>query len=159
MNSRHISSLLGIFALAGLLSRAPLLSHANQEVHPAILSLSIPNLQARKNERVVAFAIHVSSGRIASLPDVPIGWSFSIDNDPSWNTTIDGSTRVGASAVTPDFFREFLFIQKNESPTVPFRIWGEVALTEDFTAERRVKIDTGDLILKPATRRNSALHR
>jgi len=112
------------------------------------MSLSIPALHATSKDRVVGFEFHVKSGRIAQLPNVPIGWNVSVDNDASWNTVIKASSTVGAAAVDPSFFRGFLVIEKNDSLGIPSDVEGEVVLTEDFTAEKRVKVGVKDLAMK-----------
>jgi hypothetical protein len=110
--------------------------------------VSIPALHATSKERVVGFEIHITSGRIAALPNVPIGWNVSIDNNASWNTLIKASSTVGAAAVDPGFFREFLVVEKNESLGVPFDMGGEVVVTEDFATARRIKIGIKDFALR-----------
>jgi hypothetical protein len=112
------------------------------------LSVSIPTLHATGKERVVGFEIHITSGRIAQLPKVPIGWDVSIDNNASWTTEIKASSTVGAAALDPTFFRDFLLVEKNRSLSVPFDIRGEVVVTEDFAAERRIKIEMKDFSIK-----------
>lgn len=116
--------------------------------HGQTMSISIPALHAASKERVVGFEIHVKSGRIAQLPNVPIGWNVSVDNDASWNTVIKGTSTVGAAAVDQSFFRGFLVVEKNESLGIPFDVEGEIVVTEDFTTERRIKVGIKDLVLK-----------
>jgi len=118
------------------------------------ISLSIPSLHATSKDRVVGFEFHLKSGRIAQLPNVPIGWNVSVDNDASWNTVIKASSTVGAAAVDPSFFRNFLVVEKNESLGIPFDVEGEVVLTEDFTAEKRVKVGVKDLVMKTVASKN-----
>lgn len=111
------------------------------------VSVSIPSLHVTRRERVVGFEIHVTSGRVARLSDVPIGWNVSIDNDASWNAVAKGSLTVGAAALDANFFRNFMVIEKNESLGIPFDVRGEVVVTEDFATERRIKITLNDLAL------------
>lgn len=124
-----------------------------------VMSISIPSLAISKEERVVGFEVHITSGRIAELPNVPIGWSISVDNSPSWNTVIKGSTLVGAAALDPDFFTDFLVVEKNESLGLAFDVRGEVVVTRDFIKERRINVGLKDLVLaeraarKPPERR------
>jgi len=117
------------------------------------LSVSIPSLKLTANERIVGFDIHVQSGVIVELPKVPFGWSLSIDNDPSWKTRVSGSLSVGAAALGPDFFRDFLVIdvEKDAPADVPFALHGEVIVTSDFATERRVKLGMKDFVLKAAS--------
>lgn len=112
------------------------------------VSISIPSLHLTSKERIVGFEIHIKSGRIAQLLNVPIGWDVSVDNDASWNTVIKGSSTVGAAALDPTFFRNFLVVEKNESLGIPFDVEGEVVVTQDFTTERRIKVGIKDLALK-----------
>jgi len=114
------------------------------------LSVSIPSLHATAKERVVGFEFHVRSGMIARLPNVPYGWSISIDNDPSWNTVIRGSIAVGAASVDPEFFRDFLVIEveKNAPSDMKFDLQGEVIVTEDFVNEKRIKLENSDFVFK-----------
>ena len=150
MNSgskRRLSLLLALIAaILGLLD-------VSEAARGQTLSVSIPTLHATSKERVVGFEIHVTSGRIAELPKVPIGWDVSIDNNASWNTEIKASSTVGAAALDPTFFRDFLVVEKNGSLSVPFDIRGEVVVTQDFATERRIKIAIKDFTLKELARR------
>jgi hypothetical protein len=114
------------------------------------MSVSVPALQIANNERIVGFEIHVRSGRIALLPNVPIGWNISVDNDPSWNTVIKGSIDVAAAAVNPDFLRDFMVVEvkKDASSDAPFDLQGEVIVTSNFITERRIKLSMKDFATK-----------
>ncbi len=117
-----------------------------------IMSVSIPALHIAPNERIVGFEIHVHSGRIALLPNLPIGWNVSVDNDPSWDTVIKGSIDVGAAAMDPDFLRNLLVVEveKGAPPDMPFDLQGEVVTTSDFKSERHIKLSTKDFTTKGA---------
>lgn len=117
-----------------------------------IMSVSIPALHVANNERIVGFEIHVRSARIALLPNVPIGWNVSVDNDPSWNTVIKGSIDVGAAAMYPDFLQDFMVveIEKDASSDAPFDLQGEVIVTSDFIKQRRIKLSMKDFATKGA---------
>ena len=116
--------------------------------------VSIPSLHLVGKERVVGFKIQIKSGRIAAAPNVPIGWHVTIDNDASWRTSIEGTVEVGAAALDSTFFQEFLVVEKNESMGIPFEIKGEVDVSEDFEALRRIKISMKDLVMKNVAARN-----
>jgi len=68
-----------------------------------MISVSIPALRIAPHERVVE--LYIKAGRIARLPDVPLDWSLSIGNDPSWNTDVEGTVMVRAAALDAAFFR------------------------------------------------------
>jgi len=114
------------------------------------LSVSVPILHVSSGERIVGFEIHVQSGRIAQIPNLPIGWSISVDNDPSWNTEIKGSIAVGAAAVDRTFLRGFIVVEveKDAPSDLPFDLQGEVIVTSDFSTERRIKLSTKDFVTK-----------
>jgi hypothetical protein len=135
-------------------SLAVLCSSASHRARRQTFSVSIPNLPVGTKERIVGFEIHVSSGRTAALPNIPIGWNLSVDNDPSWKTELEASSRVGASALAPGFFRNFLCIEKNESLGLPFGIAGEISVTEDFVKARKIPVAMKDIDLKQTVARN-----
>jgi hypothetical protein len=136
-----------------------LLLFGNLVGHGQTLSASIPALHLTGKERIVGFELHLQSGMIARLPKVPYGWSLSIDNDPSCNTTVSGSIAVGAGAVAPDFFQDFLVVEveDNSFEHMPFDLQGDVIVTEDFVAERRIKLMKKDFVFKTVTDRKNVV--
>ena len=106
--------------------------------------VSIPSLHLHKNERIVGFELRVRSGRIAQLPNVPIGWSVSVDNDPSWDTSMKGSIAVGAAALSLDSFQHFVIVEAEKDPDTPFVLRGEVIVTTDFLTTRTIKLSPKD---------------
>ena len=115
--------------------------------------LSIPTLNVATGERVVGFEFYITSGRIAAMPDVPIGWDVRVENSPSWNTVVRASSLVGAAAVDPSFFKNFLIVEKNDSFRNPFEIRGEIVVTRDFVEERRIRVSMKDIAIVPETRK------
>jgi hypothetical protein len=105
------------------------------------VSISIRSLAIGSGERVVGFDFEVTSGRIAQIPNAPIGWNISVNNDPSWKTRIEGSIIVAAAAVDASFFDDFMTIEKDESLGIPFGIQGEVVVSKDFSNMRRIKLE------------------
>jgi hypothetical protein len=140
---------------------AMLLLFGNVVGYCQILSVSIPALHLTGKERIVGFEFHLRSGMIARLPNVPYGWNISIDNDPSWNTTISGSIAVGAAAVDPDFFHDFLTVEveDNSFEHMPFDLQGEVFVTEDFVANRRIKLVNKDFVFKTVIDKKSVVQK
>jgi hypothetical protein len=115
--------------------------------HGQTVFISIPSLHVSAGERVTGFEIHVTSERNAALPCVPIGWDVPVDDNPSWNTVLRASVKVGAAALSPSYFANFLVAEKEKSLGIPFDIRGEILVTKDFRAERRIKIGLKDLTL------------
>lgn len=110
--------------------------------------VSTRSLTLGKRERVVGFEVSVVSGGVVALPSVPMGWNITIDNDPSWRTSIRGSAVVGAAAIDPNFFRDFIVIKKHDLQGVKFDIEVEVVVTEDFESERRIRLRMRELVLR-----------
>jgi len=146
MNSKSLKRVYIVIACAALV----LLCGAKAQSQ--IVSVSVPALHVAKSERIVGFEIHVRSGRIALLPNVPIGWNISVNNDPSWNTVVKGSIDVGAAAMDPEFLRDFLVVEveKDAPSDMPFDLQGEVVVTSDFVAERHIKLTMKDFAIKGA---------
>jgi hypothetical protein len=114
------------------------------------VSVSVPVLHLANNERIIGLEIHVRSGRIARLPNIPMGWNISVDNDASWNTIVKGSIVVGAAAMYADFLRDFIVVvvDRDSSSDAPFNMHGEVIVTSDFIKERRIKLSMKDFATK-----------
>ena len=49
----------------------------------------------------MGFTFNIAGGGVAELAHVPAGWQISIDNDPSWQSSITGQAIVGAAALAP----------------------------------------------------------
>lgn len=121
------------------------------------LSVSVRALPVTTAERIAGFEIHVRSGRIAQLPNVPIGWTITVDNDPSWDTVIRGSIAVGAAAENADFLRHFMVVEaeKDADGKTHLELRGEVIVTSDFRTEKQIKLLPSDFVATE-TRRGAA---
>lgn len=136
------------FALLLIIILAAMLLPARSDPsHGRLISVSVSAPRLAPGERVVGFHFRVKSGRIAQLPNLPIGWSISVDNDPSWNTKIDASIIVGAAALDTSFFQNFLAVERNESLEIPFDMRGEIFVSQDFSSVRRIKVGRNELRL------------
>jgi hypothetical protein len=112
-------------------------------------AVSVPELNFQPGERVVGFKFHLQAARVVGLNDVPIGWSVSIDNDPSWNTSLEATVKVGAAALDASFFHRFLRVEKAEPPLVPFELTGSIYVTRDFSDTREIKLRRKDFHFAP----------
>ena len=124
-----------------------------------LVSLSVPDLHVAAKERVVGFHFEVTSGRIARVRDMPIGWNISVNNDPSWNTTIDASIVVAAAAVDASFFKDFVVIEKIESAKIPFHVEGDVSVSSDFSSSRKLRVQMKDFTVQeeaPPSKKHSS---
>jgi hypothetical protein len=117
------------------------------------VSLSLPTLQIGAGERVVGFRIQVTSGRIVRLPDVPIGWSVTVENDPSWNTKFEGAVIVATAAVDASFFKDFAVLEKDEKSEDELEVNGEIDVSQDFSAYRKIQVKMKDFRLKQSAAR------
>ena len=117
-----------------------------------VLMLSIPRLSLEPGERVSRFEMRLKAAAIHGITPIPVGWTISIDNDASWNTSIAGSIQVGAAALDAAFFRNFLTVRKNEFGDVTFSVSGEISVTRDFVNERSISLVNEDFEARPLAR-------
>ena len=64
---------------------------------PPTYSIVAPSLPA--GERLMAFAIHIANGRVDHLVNCPPGWVITVNNNPSWQGSLQGNAVVGAAAI------------------------------------------------------------
>jgi hypothetical protein len=81
--------------------------------------LVIPTRGLPPGERIVGFTLTLSNACFASLPSVPVGWSFSLENSPSWQSRLDAQIIVGAAAIEKDdeFFRKPIRVHPSPAAT------------------------------------------
>lgn len=137
-----------------------LLVNSMSAVSPELLHVSIPKERLARDDRVIGFVASIVSGRVFSLPNVPIGWSIAIDNDPSWRTSVKGTIIVGAASLDtkqdPAFFEHFLVIEKEPGSDVPLDIKVELATTTDFAQQKKIFLKRSDLKVEPNRRQSGA---
>lgn len=63
-----------------------------------------------------------------------------------------GASSVGAAATDASFFQQFIVIDKNKSLGTPIDTHGEIVVTQDFAAERRIRLERKDFALREARR-------
>jgi hypothetical protein len=112
--------------------------------HRQFVSVSLPALRIAAGERVVGFEFEVTSGRIAQITDIPIGWNISVDNDASWDTKIHASVLVAAAALDGSCFKEFAVIEKEGNTERPFEIKGKIDVSTDFSKVREIQVRMKD---------------
>jgi len=116
-----------------------------------LLSLSIPaaSLSLSDRERVGGFEVDITGGQIVSFPNVPRGWSLSIDNEPKDTARIGGNAIVGSAFLKANFFEDFLTIKKYDGDE-PLKITIKIGtLTQISLEERQILLDINKLTLIP----------
>jgi hypothetical protein len=116
--------------------------------HGQFVSISLSALHITEGERVVGLDFGVTSGRIAKITDVPIGWNVSVDNDPSWNTNIHASVIVAAAALDGSYFKDFAVIEKESNADTPFEIKGKIVVSTDFSKVREIQVGMSDFTVR-----------
>lgn len=98
----------------------------------------------------MSFNLKVTSGRVAQLPDMPIGWNISVDNDPSWNTSVNASVQVAAAALDASYFKDFAVIEKEDIADSPFDLRGKVFVSPDFnfSHSRTIQVAMKDFVIR-----------
>jgi hypothetical protein len=90
----------------------------------------------------------VTSGRIAQITDMPIGWNVSVDNDPSWNAKIHASVLVAAAALDASYFEDFVVIEKEANAENPFELKGKILVSTDFSKVRDIQVGMKDFTVQ-----------
>ena len=123
--------------------------------HVSVKAGSLP-----RGERIVGFWVKLKSADIYAVPRVPTGWAVkiwnSLNEEPPWNTSLEAVVGVGAAALEPTYFTDFLIIQKYSSRYAdPLVIQVVLSTTVDFAAEQRRTFDLKGLSLRPFDVRTS----
>jgi hypothetical protein len=117
-----------------------------------IFSVSINNLNLKKDEYVVGFQMVLLWVYVYSLPRVPPAYNVCIENDPMWKTIIkaDISGPIRATSIGEKFFQEFLLIK--EMLTVKFKprieIIVKVTKEDNIDETRDITVPDRDIVLK-----------
>jgi hypothetical protein len=151
MNRHSILALLSAVAAATflvLVSGAAERSAGAAPPHRQFVLVSLPALHIGAGERVAGFDFEVTSGRIAKITDMPIGWNVSVDNDPSWNTKIHASVLVAAAALDGSYFEGFVVIEKEANAEGPFAIKGKIVVSTDFSKVREIQVEMKDFTIR-----------
>ena len=113
----------------------PIATHRSQAAahRPPTYSIMAPSLPA--GERLIAFTIHIANGRVDHLIDCPPGWVITVNNDPSWQGSLQGNAVFGAAAIDvrklPGLFR-----LAPSPPEVQHDLPGQLLVTGTLTAMR-----------------------
>jgi len=117
-----------------------------------VFSVSINNLNLKKEEYVVGFQVVLLWAYVYSLPRIPPGYNIYIENDPMWKTIIRGdiSGPIRAVAVGETFFQEFLLIQEMLHVKMKPQIEMVVRVTkeEDIDETREIVVPERDILVK-----------
>jgi hypothetical protein len=123
------------------------------------LSLSVPNLQIGKRERIVEFRVTIAQGSVASVPRIPPGWFLHIDLPFQWKTVVTAGSVIGVADLTSnkvEYFNDFLIIVPEQHPDL-LSVEVEI-VTNTFVEtmssinEKRRLFEMKDLKLKKATK-------
>jgi hypothetical protein len=102
-------------------------------------TFSIQHLHLQPGERITNIELMATAGAFESITPMPVGWSFTIDNDPSWRTSVEASIHVGAAALSEtDLECLQIRMKKGEFGDLKFSLTGKIVVTKDFTHTRRI---------------------
>ncbi len=130
--------------MAVLLTASVMVAAQNTEKTNETVSFRVPHVATSTGERIVSFEIKLTSGMVEAVSNLPMGWYVEVDNDPSWDTTIEGNIRVGAAALDPDEFRKLRITVQKDTTYSPFAVSGTVAVTTDFEKTRNIALSAAD---------------
>jgi hypothetical protein len=122
-------------------------------------NLSLSSIKLGESERIAGFEIKIRSGRIESLPSLPMGWNMIIDNDPSWNTSIQGIAIVGAAfldADDKDLLQKLMIVERLTegmvAEEIPFDVKATVHVVNTKTGKERTITEGKEKLLTPLKR-------
>ena len=121
-----------------------------------VFSVSINNLNLRRGEYVVGFRVTLLWAYAHSLPGIPPGYNFCIENDPMWKTVItaDISGPIRATSVGEKFFQEFLLVQEMLSgkfkPQIEIMV--KVTREDDIDETREITVPSRNIVLKEVSK-------
>ena len=109
-------------------------------------TFSLTHLALQPGERIVGFRVDIRAGAFESVAPMPVGWSIDIDNDASWQTSVEGGIEVGSAALgLPQLAKLRFLIKKNEFGGMKFSVAGTVTVTKDFEHEREIKLSPSNI--------------
>ena len=114
-----------------------------------LYTLSVTNLSLDKGERIVAYRVKITAGGVYSIPHLSQGWTVTINNEGSWDSTIKGGITIGAAAEDLNYFNDFLVIAKMPGVTSTIGVEMEIFTTKDFIQEKRIVVQKNQIILTP----------
>ncbi len=110
-----------------------------------------PELRLPPGESIVSLEIHLADGSFCNALNLPPGWHFEFDNDPSWQTSIKGSVLVGAAWLTPEEFSKLQFVvEKGDLPDAKLALSGTVSTTKNYDKTTNTTLHMSDFKLAPA---------
>ncbi len=128
----------------------------SESIASELYEISLRHVPLKRSERISGIKINLNSGRIHSMPQIPVGWNIVIDNNPSWMTSFNAKIIVGAAALDKKdsiLLDHFIVIEKLEdeiiSKDIPFSIEIEVFLVDfNIDKERVVKAKKEMFVLR-----------
>jgi hypothetical protein len=97
------------------------------------------HLQA--GERIVGLDVSLEAGDFVAVSGLPAGWLVTIDNDPSWQTSLKGDAKVGAATLDLENIRKLnMVIHRFEFGDLKFQISGYLLVTTNFENVRKVPL-------------------
>ena len=138
MTVRRITLAIILFIVAiGSSAQSPSLTHA---------TFNFTKLQLEPGERIVQIDIHADSSSFEAVSPLPVGWSITIDNDPSWRTQLIGSCSVGAAAIDSEKLSKMHFrMVISEFGGLKFALNASATVTKDFEHTREIKLTPANL--------------
>lgn len=115
-----------------------------------IYELSLAKIPLKDNECIVGVEVMLNRGGIYSVPRLPMGWYITIDNDPSWMTSLKGNIVVGAAALNNSdrkLLDHFLIIEKFDDRVVsrvaPFDLEVKVWVIDFSSGDKERTVHVG----------------
>lgn len=123
-----------------------------------VLVLSLPEIDWRPGEEILAFTVVLAEGSIVSAPPARAGWRIEVDNGVDGTATLTAEAHIGAAPLTlpadGDYFRGFLRIERSVADAIldpaalDIRLSGTVSLTMNDLPVRTLLLSPGDFLVR-----------
>lgn len=97
-------------------------------------------------ERIISIDVKVVSGGFRALAGIPMGWTFQLDDDASWNTHLTGDASLASAALFWKDSGSLTFcLEKLELKGADrFSVSGSLSVSTDFVRTRLIKLTEKD---------------
>ena len=105
----------------------------------------IENIHLQEGERIEGVDISIRAGDFVAVSGLPAGWLVTIDNDPSWQTSLKGDAKVGAAMLDAENIGKLtVLVHRFEFGDLKFQISGVLLVTTNFQNVRKVPLSVNN---------------
>jgi len=151
MEMRAASRNLSVAILLATSLPVPAIAAEIEELQKYQITLS--GIQLGEKERIVGLNLRINSGAVDSVVNLPVGWTYTIDDNMSWITRLSGSIIVGAAAQDAEQIKNIhITLLKNEFGGRKFSVSGDIIATADYENWSLIPLRPNNLLWKTVSK-------